>query len=111
MSLEYRYAFCFRVTWKRSSRLPRPAFSEISKLHDLPSENSRQSHRPGLTPMRWLLPMLLVLPALAQEVAPKKDAEAPKPAAEAPKPAVAVESPVPATEALFTGSLDVGYRW
>src|SRR5436190_22495897 len=94
MSREYRYAFCSSLTWKRSSRLPRPAFSETSKLHDLPSENSRQSHRPGLTSMRWLLPMLLVLPALAQEVAPKKDAEAPKPAAEAPKPAA--EAPKPA---------------
>ena len=46
--------------------------------------------------MRELLIMFVVTSALAQEVAPQKEA---------------AESPVPTTESLVTGSIDVGYRW
>ena len=72
--------------------------------------------------MRYLLALILIVPALAQQPAPpaKPDAQlpaatTPAPAATAPAPAATegkTESPVPApAENWLAGSIDFGYRW
>ena len=70
--------------------------------------------------MRFLLALMLIVPAFAQQADPPKTADQPaqapaktdeKPAAEPAKTEEKAASPAPSTEQWFTGSVDVGYRW
>src|SRR5271157_2564972 len=77
----------------------------------MPPEGAWLLCEPGLPQMRYLLALILIVPALAQQ--PEQTAKSAEQAAAAPaQTEQKTESPAPAaTEDWLTGSVDFGYRW
>src|ERR1039458_8954828 len=104
------------------ARDSRPDQSALPELHELPPESAWLQCEPGLVQMRFLLALLLMAPAFAQQ--PDLQAKTGDQAAQGPatpankpadqpaaKPADTTQSPAPSGEQWFTGSVDFGYRW
>ena len=116
-NLPHAHAARQRNSGDGSVRRSMTCATAFPELHRVPPEGAWLLCESGATPMRYLLALLLMVPALAEEpqqAKPDEPAPVRKASASPPAPGAspaAAPSPAPAGGEWFTGSIDLGFRF